>query len=124
MIVEGVHRTTGMAYTEAGDGLAVVLIHGWACDRGFWRKQIEALSGVCRVVAPDLRGHGASFVPEDDYSLGRLAGDIYSLCHDLGEAPFVLVGHSIGGMVAQRYALDHPYGPSGPCVRGYGRCRP
>lgn len=100
------------------------LIHGWACDRGFWRKQIEALSGVCRVVAPDLRGHGVSSVPEDDYSLGRLAGDIYSLCHDLGATPFVLVGHSIGGMVAQRYALDHPDGPSGPCVGGYGRCRP
>ncbi len=108
MIAEGVHKTTGMAYTEAGDGPAVVLVHGWACDRSFWRNQIEALSGVCRVLAPDLRGHGASSVPEDDYSLARLAGDIHSVCHDLGAAPFVLVGHSMGGMVAQRYALDHP----------------
>jgi pimeloyl-ACP methyl ester carboxylesterase len=108
LISERVHQTTGMAYTEAGDGPAVVLIHGWACDRSFWRNQIEALSGVCRVIAPDFRGHGGSSVPEDGYTLARLAGDIHSLCHDLGTAPFVLVGHSMGGMVAQRYALDHP----------------
>ena len=108
MTVEGVHKTTGMVYTEAGDGPAVVLVHGWACGRSFWHNQIEALSGVCRVLAPDLRGHGASSVPEDGYSLDRLAGDIHSVCHGLGAVPFVLVGHSMGGMVAQRYALDYP----------------
>jgi len=108
LIAEGVHQSTGMAYTEAGDGPVVVLVHGWACDRSFWRNQIEALSDVCRVLAPDLRGHGASSVPEDGYSLAQLAEDIHSMCHDLRAAPFVLVGHSMGGMVAQRYALDHP----------------
>ena len=97
-----------MAYSEAGDGPAVLLIHGWACDRSFWEKQIAALSGVCRVIAPDLRGHGSSSVPEGGYSLAGLAEDIRSMCHDLEAAPFVLVGHSMGGMVAQRYALDHP----------------
>ena len=104
MIAEGVHKTTGMAYTEAGDGPAVVLVHGWACDRSFWRNQIEALSGVCRVLAPDLRGHGASSVPEDGYSLARLAGDIHAVCHDLGAAPFVLVGHSMGGSAVTMFA--------------------
>ena len=108
MISDAVHLATGMAYSEAGDGPAVLLIHGWACERSFWGKQIEALSGVCRVVAPDLRGHGASSVPEAGYSLPQLAQDIRSLCHDLKVAPFVLVGHSMGGMVAQRYALDYP----------------
>jgi 3-oxoadipate enol-lactonase len=107
LISEGVHQSKGMAYTEAVDGPAVVLVHGGACDRNFWRNQIEALSGVCRVLAPDLRGHGAPSVPEDGYSLARLAGDIHSMCHDLGAARFVLVGHSMGGMVAQRYTLDH-----------------
>jgi pimeloyl-ACP methyl ester carboxylesterase len=108
LILEGVHRATGMAYSEAGDGPVVVLIHGWACDRSFWDKQIAALSGVCRVIAPDLRGHGASSVPEDGYSLDRLSDDIRQLCQDLVPSPFVLVGHSMGGMVAQRYALDQP----------------
>ena len=108
MISDAVHRPTGMAYSEAGNGPAVVLIHGWACDRSFWSKQIEALSGVCRVLAPDLRGHGASSVSEDGYSLALLTEDIRSLCHDLKVGPFVLVGHSMGGMVAQRYALDNP----------------
>ena len=55
MISEAVHRATGKAYTEAGDGPAVMLLHGWACDRSFWGEQIEALSGVCHVLAPDLR---------------------------------------------------------------------
>ena len=108
MISEGVHRATGMAYTQAGDGPAVLLIHGWACDRSFWRNQIEALSGVCRVLAPDLRGHGASSVPKGGYWLAQLADDVSRLCRDLGTGRFVLVGHSMGGMIAQRYALDHP----------------
>jgi pimeloyl-ACP methyl ester carboxylesterase len=61
-------------------------------------------------VAPDLRGHGASEQPEDEasYSLGRFAADLTALTEALGWQQFVLLGHSMGGMIAQQLVLSSP----------------
>ncbi len=98
--------------SEAGEGgRPVVLIHGFTADRG----EVDGVLGPLadrgwHAVAPDLRGHGASDHPTDAgaYSLDIMAGDVLALADELGWDRFALVGHSMGGAVAQVVALDHP----------------
>jgi 3-oxoadipate enol-lactonase len=97
-----------MAYTLLGDGPPVVVLHGWACNRHFWQSQVEALSADHLVLAPDFRGHGESDVPAGGYTLERLAEDVHEIMSAMNMAPAAVVGHSMGGMVAQKLALGHP----------------
>ena len=97
-----------MAYTLRGNGPPVVLLHGWACNRRFWQSQAEALSADHLVLAPDFRGHGESDVPAGGYTLERLAEDAHEIMSAMNMAPAAVVGHSMGGMVAQRLAVSHP----------------
>jgi pimeloyl-ACP methyl ester carboxylesterase len=90
-----------IAYTAAGDGpVAVVLIHGWACDRTHWSEQVEGLSERYRVVAVDLAGHGESDLRRERWTLQGLAGDVRAVVDALDPKSAVLVGHSMGGAVA------------------------
>ena len=102
-----------IAYTLNGSGPPVVLLHGWTCNRLFWREQTSFLARDHCVLAPDFRGHGQSCVPREGYTLERLAEDVHILMHDLGMWPGVIVGHSMGGMVAQQLAASHPEDLSG-----------
>jgi 3-oxoadipate enol-lactonase len=89
----------------AGDGPAVVLVHGWALDLDMWRAQMESLSRHHRVVAFDRRGFGrSSGVPgiEDDVA------DLEHLLQRLNIDRAALVGMSQGARVALRWALKHP----------------
>lgn len=87
-------------YEERGQGLPVVLLHGYPLDHTLWRAQIAALGDAYRVIAPDLRGHGASPAPAGDYSMDSLAADVAALLDRLGVERAVWVGHSMGGYVA------------------------
>ena len=97
---------------SVGDGgRPVMLVHGFTADRG----EVDGVLGLLadrgwHAVAPDLRGHGASDRPTDAgaYSLELMAGDVLALADELGWDRFALVGHSMGGAVAQLVALDHP----------------
>lgn len=90
-----------IAYTVAGDGpVAVVLIHGWACDRSYWSEQIDALAGRYRVVAVDLAGHGESDLRRERWTLASLSDDVRAVVESLDLRRVVLVGHSMGGPVA------------------------
>jgi 3-oxoadipate enol-lactonase len=97
---------------EAGaGGRPVMLVHGFTADRGEVDGVLEPLADLgWHAVAPDLRGHGASDRPTDAgvYSFELMAGDVLALADDLGWDRFALVGHSMGGAVAQLVALDHP----------------
>ena len=101
-----------IAYSLSGEGPPVVLLHGWACNRHFWDEQVQSLSRTHRVLAPDFRGRGESGVPEDGYTLERLAGDVHAVMSALKMRPAAVVGHSMGGMVAQQLAINHPQDPS------------
>ncbi|MCL4237296.1 MAG: alpha/beta fold hydrolase [Anaerolineae bacterium] len=92
--------TVQLAYEERGQGLPVVLLHGYPLDHTLWRAQIAALGDAYRVIAPDLRGHGASPAPAGDYSMDSLAADVAALLDRLGVERAVWVGHSMGGYVA------------------------
>jgi pimeloyl-ACP methyl ester carboxylesterase len=99
--------------SEAGDdsGRPMLLVHGFTADAGEVADVLDALAARgWYAVAPDLRGHGRSDHPTDPaaYSFEILAADLLALADALSWDRFALVGHSMGGAVAQLVALDHP----------------
>jgi pimeloyl-ACP methyl ester carboxylesterase len=86
---------------------AIVLVHGWGVDNRAYFYTKRALSMRHRVIAWDLRGLGkSSRAANGDYSLDAMADDLAAVV-DLAESPVVVVGHSIGGMIAQTFARRH-----------------
>lgn len=97
-----------VAYREAGQGPAVLLIHGMAGSSDTWREVLPRLSKRYRVIAPDLLGHGRSDKPRGDYSLGAFAVWLRDLFDELGIRKATLVGQSLGGGVAMQFVHQHP----------------
>jgi pimeloyl-ACP methyl ester carboxylesterase len=84
----------------------VVFVHGSGLRTDMWHYQIDAFEGR-RLIFYDLRGHGLSQPKgEDDYSIKRLARDLRVVIEDRRLEEVVIVGHSVGGMVAQQLCLD------------------
>ena len=95
-------------HVESGaGGTPAVMVHAIGCDHAMWDGVVPALAGR-RLVRVDLRGHGASPVPEGPYSLDVLADDVAALLDRLGIATADWIGLSLGGMVGQAFALRHP----------------
>jgi pimeloyl-ACP methyl ester carboxylesterase len=85
-----------IAYEDIGQGSpAMVLIHGGFGNRSHYAAQIEHLAQRHRVVALDLRGHGESDVPRDEYHLHDYARDVLAVCEAAGLNHYVLCGHSM-----------------------------
>jgi 2-hydroxymuconate-semialdehyde hydrolase len=102
-------RTSGgeLAFTDAGDGPVVVLLHGFPLWRYEWRHVIPLFASRFRVIAPDLLGFGGSDMPaEAPLHLRAQAGYVGELLAGLGVDRFAAVGHGFGGGVAQLLALD------------------
>ena len=99
-----------MHYREAGEGFPVVLVHGFTGNARNWALTVPALRERFRTVSVDLRGHGLSAKPteEEDYSADLMASDVHVLLGQLGISECYLMGHSMGGMVAQTFILAHP----------------
>lgn len=97
-------------YTDVGQGKNVMLLHGWTGDSHDWSWQLPVLEGKYRVVAVDLRGHGRSQVmPSGAYAPADYVADIESLLTtQFPGQKFVLVGHSMGGQIAARLAVQRP----------------
>jgi pimeloyl-ACP methyl ester carboxylesterase len=109
----GVHLgDVRLAIAEAGiGGRPLMLVHGFTGAKEDFTDFLEPLAeGGWHAVAPDLRGHGASDHPADEesYSLAIIAADLLALADALGWGRFVLLGHSMGGMVAQHLLLAEP----------------
>ena len=112
-----------MRVRSAGEGPAVVLVHGWALDLDMWRAQIDLLADRYRVIAFDRRGFGrSSGVP----SIAQDVNDIDRLldCMDISHA--AIVGMSQGARVALRWAMKHPQRASclvldGPPAEGWSQ---
>jgi pimeloyl-ACP methyl ester carboxylesterase len=86
-----------------------VLIHGNAASARFFEEMMARLAGW-HVIAPDLRGYGASEAKEVDATRGLrdFSDDIHALIEELGIARFHLLGWSLGGNIAMQYVIDHP----------------
>ncbi len=97
----------------AGDGTALVLLHGFPETSFCWRRVAPQLAERHTVVAPDLPGYGASAAPPggprgEGFSKREMAAAIVDLMDVLGHESFAVVGHDRGARVAYRMALDHP----------------
>ncbi|MEU4267980.1 alpha/beta fold hydrolase [Streptomyces sp. NPDC026092] len=88
-----------IGYEDRGTGPALVLVHGHPFDRSMWRHQIDRFAATHRVVAPDLRGYGATTVVPGTTPLSVFAGDLAALLDHLGVEEFVLGGLSMGGQI-------------------------
>ena len=98
----------GISYKSRGVGRTVVLLHPVGLCGDFWDPVIGELQGAFRLIAPDARGHGESDVPAGPFSIDDMADDIFDLVRVVGQAPTVVVGCSMGGMVAQALSLRAP----------------
>lgn len=98
-----------MAYEVAGGGLPLLLVHGFPLDRTLWEPQINDLADAARVIAPDLRGHGASDPVAGEYTMDLLADDCVALLEELQvEDPVVVCGLSMGGYIAFSFYRRYP----------------
>lgn len=93
-------------WTEAGTGDCVVLLHGLGGDIGFWENEIGALAPHFRVIAVDLRGSGAT-PSTRGFSIADLADDVRDVLDEAVVNRAHVVGFSLGGLVAQEFALRH-----------------
>lgn len=97
-----------LAHEEAGAGEpACILIHGWGTDRTSLAQQHRFLSTRHRVVSVDLRGFGESSSPPQKYTIDRFADDVAYVATKLGLERFVVIGHSLGGLIALELAASH-----------------
>jgi pimeloyl-ACP methyl ester carboxylesterase len=94
----------------AGEGPGLLLVHGFGGAKEDFADHVAALSATHMVVIFDHRGHGESDKPADvaAYSLARLRADTLGVADAVGLTRFRVLGHSMGGMVVRRIAIDHP----------------
>jgi len=96
-------------YREAGEGPAVVLVHGWPVDARLWDEQIPVLAARHRVIAPDLPGFGQSDRPEPDrIGLDLLQRSLIGLMDAVGINQASFVGHDMGGIAVLLTAIRNP----------------
>ncbi len=98
----------GTAYELYGQGPAVFLVHGMGLNRAMWQWLLPALTPRFQVLSFDLLGHGESANPTGRPDLRTFSAQIVELLDDCGLARCAVVGFSLGGMIARRFALDHP----------------
>ena len=107
-----VHRTEvngiRLYYRRAGAGEPVVLLHGFPETSLAWRKVMPMLAERYLVIAPDMRGFGASDRPETGYDKRTVATDVHQLVEQLGLGAVNLVSHDVGMMVGYAYASAYP----------------
>lgn len=102
--------TVGDTIVEvSGEGAPLVFVHGFTTTAEFWREQIEAFSARHQMIRINLPGHGRSPRPEDrNYTIDAFVEDVLEVYRALAIDAAVLIGLSMGGTVAQTFALSYP----------------
>jgi pimeloyl-ACP methyl ester carboxylesterase len=103
-VVHGYKR----AFVRAGEGPALLLLHGIGNNCQTWSQVIDRLAETHTVIAPDLLGHGNSDKPRGDYSLAAYANGMRDLLTVLDIERATVVGHSLGGGIALQFAYQFP----------------
>ncbi len=96
------------AFSVAGQGPALFLIHGIGARRATFDRLVEGLLDRFTCISYDLRGHGLSPLPEGRFGLDDLVDDLEELRARLGVERAHVAGHSLGGMIGPRYAYRYP----------------
>ena len=108
------YRHSTLIYDQVGQGLPLLLLHGFCEDRTMWADFVPLLSKKYRVLTLDLSGFGDSdLIPES--SMEDMAASVYALWQQEQLPPMVLIGHSMGGYVGLELARQHP-----ECLLGLG----
>lgn len=94
-------------YEVTGTGTpTLVFVHGWSCDRSYWRAQTDGFAPHNQVVAIDLAGHGESGADRRAWTMPAFGADVAAVVEQLGLQSAVLIGHSMGGDVIVEAALQ------------------
>jgi len=102
-------RGLRLYYERAGsDDPELLFVHGWCCDHTAFRPQFDHFAQTHAVTGLDLRGCGRSDRPTEGYEIPDFADDLACFCAAVGIAKPVVVGHSLGGMIAVELAAQHP----------------
>lgn len=96
------------AYTVEGNGPPLFLIHGIGAARDAWRFIVPILRDYFTIVTYDLRGHGASPMPDGEFDLDALVADLERVRECTGFEQAHFSGHSLGGMIGPAYARKYP----------------
>ena len=96
-------------YLTGGEGEPLIVIHGGGDSGHAWLQNVIELSKYYQVYLPDLPGFGHSKAAEEDFDLSSYVTFVEDFSRSLGLGHFHLVGHSLGGGIALRYALDFPH---------------
>ncbi len=102
-----------LAYEERGAGEALVLVHGHPFNRSMWNPQIESLSRTYRVIAVDLPGFGDSPPRSEVMTMRAFAEAVVELLDHIGVKRSIVIGLSMGGLVAMELGLGYPDRVSG-----------
>lgn len=111
------HVIARMDVEIEGEGDPVLMIHGLGGTSNTFQPQMAVLAGRYRVVRPDLPGSGRSAVPAS-LSIGGMVASLAALCAAAGIASAHVVGHSLGTILAQHLAVEHPALVRGLCLLG------
>lgn len=112
----------GLTYLRRGEGFPLVLLHGYLGGAALWTDQLASFSEKFDVIVPELSGYGGSYAQPSLDSIEGYADQVLTFLRHIGVSRFHLVGHSMGGMIAQQMAAMAPdridrlicYG-TGPC---------
>jgi len=96
------------AYTRFGQGVPLVLIHGYPLDHTIWYDLVSSLENEFELILPDLRGFGLSGVIETQFGISDMASDIAGILDHLNLEKVNIAGHSMGGYVALSFARQFP----------------
>ena len=96
------------AYSRSGQGVPLVLIHGYPLDHTIWYDMVPFLENDFELLLPDLRGFGLSGIAESAYTIADMASDVAGLLDHLKIEKAYIAGHSMGGYVALAFARKYP----------------
>jgi len=106
-VVDSVASADGVMihYEVSGKGKpALVFVHGWSCDRSYWKNQVDEFAKTYQVVTVDMGGHGGSGLEREDWTLPAFGADVAAVVNKLNPGKVVLIGHSMAGSVIMEAA--------------------
>lgn len=91
-----------------GDGVPLVALHGWSDSGACWTPSVPVWAVGRTMLTVDARGHGRTPLPDEPFTIAALAADVATVIREVLAGPAVVLGHSMGGLVAEELALAHP----------------
>ena len=110
------YRSGRIFYTDQGEGVPVIFIHGYLETSGIWSDFVREITADYRVITIDLPGHGRSDIYGDIHTMDFMAGVIRGLIDDLGMQRVIMIGHSMGGYVTLAFTELFPDLLAGYCL--------